>query len=638
MERKIGILASDIGIKETIENLYKEDISQGKIIIEVMDVENFELQSVKLEKQGAKAIIARSGGYKYTLDKVNVPVIQMRIDTLDILHSIKHASNTNKDVVLLLSDLEFFEYEEWKEMITSKIIFEKFTHRYEIEDVIKKYLQKDVIIVGDGVPCIIAQKYNIAVEPFGVSDESVRAAVRSAWQIVDAIYEQKYKNEVLNKILDDVHDAVIAIDKDGYIILYNEQAKELLKKSNKSVLKKELINVFPELGLMLNVLKTKKNISNEILNLEKIMVTANISLLYIDDNIIGALCAFQDVTKLQSLEKKVRYELNKKGLTAKYNFENIITYETNMKATLSKAVKIGMSDSSAIIYGESGTGKEMITQSIHNISDRRNEPFVAINCAALSESLLESELFGYEEGAFTGARKGGKPGMFELAHGGTIFLDEINSISLNLQKKLLRVLEEKEVMRIGSDYVIPLDVRILAATNENLRSKVEEGNFREDLFYRLNVIELHIPPLRDRKKDIIPIFKKFLMEFSNTSNLPEINQELEKKLKNYSWSGNVRELRNIAQQYTLFGEIELYYNKNTGFNKIDQYKENNEQNNTQQDINLKMNLSEINKFVEMKVISMLEGQGYNKNDIAKILGISRTSLWKKINSRDDNAK
>jgi propionate catabolism operon transcriptional regulator len=167
-----------------------------------------------------------------------------------------------------------------------------------------------------------------------------------------------------------------------------------------------------------------------------------------------------------------------------------------MKDTVAKSISIGLTDSTVMIYGESGTGKEMITQSIHNISSRKNEPFVAINCAALTETLLESELFGYEEGAFTGARKGGKPGLFELAHGGTIFLDEINSISINLQGKLLRVLEEKEIMRIGSDRIIPLDVRIIAAANESLKAKVKDGTFRNDLFYRLNILEIHIPPLR----------------------------------------------------------------------------------------------------------------------------------------------
>ncbi|EET87096.1 putative sigma54 specific transcriptional regulator [Clostridium carboxidivorans P7] len=288
-----------------------------------------------------------------------------------------------------------------------------------------------------------------------------------------------------------------------------------------------------------------------------------------------------------------------------------------MKNTVSKAIKIGLDDSTVMIYGESGTGKEMFAQSIHNISSRKKEPFVAINCAAISESLLESELFGYEEGAFTGARKGGKPGLFELAHGGTIFLDEINSMSLNLQAKLLRVLEEKEVMRIGSDYVIPLDVRIIAAANENLKGKIKNGTFRSDLFYRLSILELHIPPLRERKEDIIPLFMHYITTLSKKVCEFKLESKIEKKILNYSWPGNVRELRNVVQRYLIFQEVDLDENE--------MLEDNNELDN---DENL-LDLKQINKYVEEKVIQMLENSGMSKNEIAKKLGISRTALWRK---------
>ena len=270
-----------------------------------------------------------------------------------------------------------------------------------------------------------------------------------------------------------------------------------------------------------------------------------------------------------------------------------------MKNTVKKAIKIGLTDSTVMIYGESGTGKEMIAQSIHNISIRNVEPFVAINCAAISESLLESELFGYEEGAFTGARKGGKPGLFELAHGGTIFLDEINSVSLNLQAKLLRVLEEKEVMRIGSDYVIPLDVRIISAANEDLKSKAYEGNFRSDLFYRLNILELHIPSLRDRKRDILPLFKYYLEKLSNESDGIIVDSGIEEKLVKYSWPGNVRELRNIAQRYVIFNEIDL--NDKEFTSDISELKS-----------EKVLDLKEIDRYVEEKVIEMLANRDYQK--------------------------
>ncbi|MDF2677849.1 MAG: Fis family transcriptional regulator [Bacillota bacterium] len=635
MERKIGIIINNIDIFKTIEKLYEEDIKKNKIILEMLDAETIEDQGILLEKKGVKSIIARSGGYFHTIGKVNVPIIELKISTLDILYAIKTAKKYNKNIVLMLSEMESFDYLEWKDLINKDVTIEKFKDHYEIEKIILKYEcdLENVVIVGGGIPCKIALKYKIDYVHICASDDSIHDAINNARKIVDSLYEQKYKNEVLNTILDGVHDAVLATDKEGNIILYNERAKELLKKDSIEVIKNNLKDVFPDFSFILDVLKNKTNKYNEIIHYKKLVAAANISLLEVDGHVSGVLCSFQDITKLQSLEKKIRYELNKKGLVAKYKFENIIAYDQSMKDTLLDAVKIGCSGCTAMIYGESGTGKEMIAQSIHSISDRNSEPFVAINCAALTENLLESELFGYEEGSFTGARKGGKVGLFELAHGGTIFLDEINSISINLQTKLLRVLEEKEVMRIGSDYVIPLDVRVIAAANENLKNKIDEGSFRRDLFYRLCVLELHIPPLRERKKDIIPLFKYYLSGYKKEYDKLIDDQELQNKLINYSWPGNVRELKNVVQRYIIFGEVKLdenrYDNAYVHINDIDLDKkiETNKLNK-----NITLELKEINKYVETKLIDMLEQQGMGKNEIAKTLGISRSSLWNKINN------
>jgi propionate catabolism operon transcriptional regulator len=354
--------------------------------------------------------------------------------------------------------------------------------------------------------------------------------------------------------------------------------------------------------------------------LNKIVITSNTSILKVDRQITGVLCSFQDITKLQNLEKKIRYELNKKGLVAKHIFQDIIAYDPVMKDIISKAIKIGLTDSAVMIYGESGTGKEIMAQSIHNISSRKEEPFVVVNCAAISESLLESELFGYEEGAFTGARKGGKPGLFELAHGGTIFLDEINSMSLNLQAKLLRVLEEKEVMRIGSDYIIPLDVRVIAAANEELKKKVRNGNFRSDLFYRLNILKLSIPPLRQRKDDIVPLFKYYLKELSKEDNELELSSDDQRKIENHTWPGNVRELKNVAQRYVIFHKLDL-----------DEYEDEGEgiQYEKEQHLEDNISLRDMYQSMEEKMIEILSNKGLTKTEIAKQLGISRTALWKK---------
>lgn len=623
MNKRIGVIASDAELKDAFVKLFKDEVLKGEMLIDILDPINIKEQGKILEANGVKAIIARSGGYRHTVGKVNVPVINLKITALDILYAVNKAKAYNKDIVLVISDLEYFDYDEWKDVINTDITIERFCDSEKIEDRVKKYLNiKDkVVIVGGGIPCAHAKEYGMDNVHIGASDESIYDGVMRAREIIENLNDQKFKNEVLKKTLDEVHDAVVAIDQHGSIIIFNEIAEELLKKKAFHVLNKNLQEELSSLSFMLEVLKTGINKNNEIRRIGNITIAANTSILKVDDSVYGVLCSFQDVTKLQSLEKKIRYELNKKGLVAKYKFENIIANDPAMKNTVAKAIKIGLSDGTVMIYGESGTGKEMIAQSIHNISIRKNEPFVAINCAAISENLLESELFGYEEGAFTGARKGGKPGLFELAHKGTIFLDEINSISLNLQAKLLRVLEEKEIMRIGSDYIIPLDVRIISAANEELKNMVEEGTFRRDLFYRLNILEVNIPPLRARKKDIVPLFNYYVNSFNKNFDEIIISKETEQKLLAYPWKGNVRELKNMAERYMIFDELDLDERETA------QLEKNEAESEFQEDKII--DLKAIDKYVEEKVIDMLAAQGMSKTEIAKRLGISRTALWKK---------
>jgi transcriptional regulator with PAS, ATPase and Fis domain len=238
--------------------------------------------------------------------------------------------------------------------------------------------------------------------------------------------------------------------------------------------------------------------------------------------------------------------------------------------------KVAKSDLTVLITGESGTGKELFAQSIHNASLRKNGPFVAINCAAVPESLLESELFGYESGAFTGARKEGKAGLFEQANMGTIFLDEIGDMPLTLQARLLRVLQERQVMRIGSDRLINVDIRIIAATNKNLIKMIEKGQFREDLFYRINVLPINIPPVRERKEDIIPLIKCYMERKKDI----KLSDEVVEVLMNYSWPGNIREIQNVASYINIMSNNEEvllsdlpYYliNYNVDFNKEVEY-------------------------------------------------------------------
>ncbi|PBG38326.1 sigma 54-interacting transcriptional regulator, partial [Clostridioides difficile] len=658
MRKKIGIIASDIELKERIEELYREDVENGTIIIDILNLDLMENQGRILVEKGAQAIIGRGGGYSLVIDTVNVPVIPMNMKSTDLLRAIEIAKKYSKKVVLILGDNEVsFDYVGWRNVISTEITEEWFESKYEIRSKVVKYIdQKDeIVIVGGGLACSFARQYGIDSVFATASDESIREAVEYCKKLLDTLGEEKFNNEVLRNILDGIKDGVIAIDSNGSIILYNESAKNMLKVERKCALNKYILDVFPKMEWMLDCLHEKEDVEDrKIRNINNLIVNTRTTLIKVDNSTYGVLGIIQDITKLQNLERKIRFDLNQKGLYARYTFDDFLFKDKLTKEFIEEAKKIGKSDYTTLLYGESGSGKEIIAHSIHNISKRKDRPFVAINCATIAENLLESELFGYEEGAFTGARKGGKRGLFELAHGGTLFLDEINSLSFNIQTKLLRVIEERQIMRIGSDYIIPLDIRIIAATNESLTEKIVMGTFRADLFYRLSSLEINIPPLRDRREDIIPLFNNFVNEVLKDDGLNGINSIDENfvltkdemdKLYNYSWPGNVRELKTIAQKYVVTGKIKLRQDRDFKTKKllpnseVDKFNSETTASVEVQDesINISkindgkisIDIKEVNKYVEEKIISMLFAQGLSKNEVAQVLGISRTSLWKK---------
>ena len=300
------------------------------------------------------------------------------------------------------------------------------------------------------------------------------------------------------------------------------------------------------------VLQSGSRDIGEIVDFGHSKVVVNRVPIRVGGEVVGAVATFQDITKIQSMEERIRREIYSKGHVVKFGFGNIHGSSPALMEAIDIARRYARVDSTVLIHGETGVGKELFAQSIHTAGNRSSGPFVAVNCAALPEALLESELFGYVEGAFTGARRKGKPGLFELAHHGTIFLDEISEIPLSLQGRLLRVLQEREVIRLGHDRVIPVDVRVLCATNRDLHRLVEEGNFRRDLYWRLNVLGLSIPPLRERRDDIMPLMLQFLDALSPSGHRGiVISGDAASFLTRHPWPGNVRELRNLCERLTV---------------------------------------------------------------------------------------
>ena len=269
----------------------------------------------------------------------------------------------------------------------------------------------------------------------------------------------------------------------------------------------------------------------------------------------GSYFNFQEVTYIRQLEQNLSRKLRERGLTAHYSFSDVLSQSPRMLQCIDLARRIAGTDFTVLIMGESGTGKELLAQSIQNESARSKQPFVAVNCAAVPENLLESELFGYAGGSFTGALKEGKEGLFEQANNGTVFLDEIGDMPMMLQAKLLRVLQERQIMRVGSNRLTQVNIRVLAATNRNLQERIRAGQFREDLYYRLNALSLIVPPLRERPEDILPLLNHFLRQ-QNRGDLAFSPEALE-RLQAYAWPGNIRELGNVANHITLMAEREV---------------------------------------------------------------------------------
>ncbi len=411
----------------------------------------------------------------------------------------------------------------------------------------------DVVVCGQ-MAHDICRKLGVPSVLITSGRKTVRQAVDEAIRTVTIRRSERERSDRFQSIMDYSFEGIIATDAGGSVTVINRRACEILHRTADQALSTAAADLLPHLDIGA-VLSHGSRILGEIMTLHGRRYTANC----VPAGKAGAVITFSDITRIQALEQKIRTTLHKKGLVARYTFPDIIGDEPIVKQTVSVALRFAGTDSNICILGETGTGKELFAQSIHNASDRRDHPFVAVNCAALAEDLLESELFGYVDGAFTGASRGGKAGLFELAHNGTIFLDEVGDISSKLQSKLLRVLQEREIMRLGHDRVIPVDIRVISASNRDLTELVAAGRFREDLYYRLNVLRLRLPALRKRKNDIILLAHHFLQQKGTQSRgrIEGFTPEAQALLRAYSWPGNIRELRNVCERVSVLAQTEL---------------------------------------------------------------------------------
>lgn len=366
--------------------------------------------------------------------------------------------------------------------------------------------------------------------------------------------------KLFKTVINNVHDGLIAVDKENKVLVFNPVAEKMFEEKADMLLNKYLNQSFSY-----KLMETVENPRKEgMLKLVSKDIFVSETPLYEQNTNKGKLYVLKDVSEIHRLEESVRRRLYQEKNIARYHFDDIIGKSVAIKNAILLAKKMAKSEATVFIHGESGVGKELFAQSIHNHSQRKSGPFVAVNFAALSENLLESELFGYEEGSFTGAKRGGAIGLFEAAHKGTLFLDEIGDAPLPFQVKLLRILQEHQIRRVGSTKIIPIDVRVIVATNHDLKKHINMGLMREDLYYRLNVLPLKIPPLRKRCEDIIMLACAFYNKYKPLHNdAQEYFKFVRPYLEKYSWPGNIRELQNVVEYMT-----SIYPDKSPGVDAL----------------------------------------------------------------------
>jgi PAS domain S-box-containing protein len=606
-----------------------------------------ELQNRKFNSD---VIVARSG-LAYYIKKVEntIPVVEIPVAGNDLIHALYECKQRfdSKEVAVIGSTNMIIGAERLSHIVGMNIVTFLSLETNKAGDIVKEVMRKGIDTIISGVKtCEYANMFGAKTVLIKSGSESIWQAISEAKRIAYISRHEQEKAERYKTIIDYAFEGVIAVDNENMISVINTAAQKTLQMRNQNLIGKTVYDILPKSGVR-DILDNDSKCLDELVKYNDIQLAANMVPIELKGERVGKVLTFQDVTKIQETESKIREKIYTRGHVAKHTFNSIIGDSKKIKEIIQTSQDFAMVDSNILIHGETGTGKELFAQSIHNSSNRRKGPFVAVNCAALPESLLESELFGYAEGAFTGALKGGKPGLFELAHRGTIFLDEISETHLKLQGQLLRVLQEKEIRRIGHDRVIHVDVRVITATNKNLSTLVQAGQFREDLFYRLNVLIVNLPSLRERDEDILIITDSFIKEYSLQfgREVKTLTSNAKKVLMSYDWPGNIRQLKNICERLVVSNRLNMideedlkkvlldFNFKSTSAMSTSFCSSQEKATKKTADFNLNNDssyLSELKQLERSKIISALEKTGYTKAKAARLLGINRTTLWRRM--------
>ncbi|MED4601898.1 sigma 54-interacting transcriptional regulator [Paenibacillus validus] len=598
------------------------------------------------------AILVSRGATANLLEKEFPAVKLLRAESteFDVICVLHEAKKTGKRTGLLWSKEEEMRYklDHLIQIIGMEVSYYFFENSLDFAYQVDRAKYDGMeIMIGGGLRgkqmCAERGIGHINVIP-GLS--TIQQVLARVCDILHTRAKEKQASEFIQTVIDLSHEGIIAIDEHEQIVVFNPKAAQFFGVQASEVLYKKLTEIH-ESARFGKLFGGPVNSLEEIQEISGITLLVNRASYMVTGENKGIVVTFRDATQIQESEQRIRRKLYSKGLVAKYTFDDILYTSVPMNRLIQKAKKYAHVDCNALIIGESGTGKELMAQSLHNAHpERKNGPFVAVNCAALNDQLLESELFGYEPGMFTGAQKQAKPGLFELAHGGTIFLDEIGKVSMDLQDKLLRVIQEREIRRIGGERNIPIDVRVIAAVNDDIHELIEKEKFRSDLYYRLEVLVLPIPPLRDRIEDIPDLvnfmLKKYALKYGKR--VAPLREDLIRQLCAYNWPGNLRQMENIVERCMVMADNSDELSTVLIQNLQDEFGRNEvrqadppkvDQPDPADSHTLAVTIGTMDDMQRSLVKQLLERREYTKTQLAKKLGISRTTLWKLLQEGDD---
>ncbi|MGQ7933905.1 propionate catabolism operon regulatory protein PrpR [Paraburkholderia sp. D1E] len=591
-------------------------------------------------------VIAGGSNGAYLKTRVSVPVVLINPTGFDVMHALARARRDGAKVALVTHGDTPDEVRRFTAAYGIDVTLASYQSAQDAESVVLDLRDRGIdVVVGPGLVTDLAASAGMGAV-FLYSRASVRAAFDTALEVAQATRRETVRRQRLDNLLQHLRDGVVALDAQGRVEAMNQRLATVLGIDATNAVGRALLDLAPDLAGSL-----PDSDGDTFCTVRGVSYVVHRGPLASSTSAAGTVLTFQESRAVERLDRTLRSRQRVQQFSARYRLDDIVGAADSIERVRTLVQRYAKSDATVLILGESGTGKEMVAQSMHQLSARRDFAFVAINCGAFPEALLESELFGYEEGAFTGARKGGKAGLIEVAHRGTLFLDEIAEMPLSLQSRLLRVLQEREVVRLGSTEPTRVDIRVVAATHRALTEGIEAGSFRADLYYRLNILSIALPPLRERPTDLLPLAVELLLQAASreprlAARLPDANAArrvlatLSEPLKRYAWPGNVRELQNVIERIAVEladadmdtdsnGTAETLFTPDVLRTVAPEIFE-------QPHARTKkaaLTLRERSRHVEADEIrTALAACDGDRDAVCQALGISKTTLWRKLNA------